>query len=185
MEFLCVHVTWALYCISQQLATLLFSCQRPTKKTQAVVTTRLHSKASLLLHPSTSCPTLPPIPFCRLPMFSHLRRIYGIKVELRDLRLANVAHVLSSVRALPGASHVITESLQALGGLQGSGGMNRQAASDHMHPAHQWLRACRFFHGITSTWPEQSFTAGGGSKFQMIYGALQVAEEPMWLILAP
>ena len=77
--------------------------------------------------------------FCKLGIFTHVKKIYGIKIELRDVRLSNVAASLRSTYIINGLDY-----LTARTGTKG-----RVNKSDMTKRTHAWAAASGFYRGVT------------------------------------
>ena len=75
---------------------------------------------------------------CTLGIFTYVKKIYGIKIELRDVRLPNVASLLSTY---------ITNGLDYLTTKTGAKG--RVTESEMTRPTHAWAAASGFYKGAT------------------------------------
>ena len=75
---------------------------------------------------------------CKLGIFTHVKKIYGIKIELRDVRLSNVASLLSTY---------ITNGLDYLTTKTGAKG--RVTESEMTRPTHALAAASGFYKGAT------------------------------------
>ena len=117
------------------------------------------------------------IPFARLGFFAHLTSLYGIRVQLRDLRLSNVAMLLSSYKSNASAMETVREHLQ-LGA----------DVSNTLHPAGSWYQARAFFCRTTASTPEAVLAHKAGDRpdpddpplYRWWYDALLDAEAPAW-----
>ena len=128
------------------------------------------------------------VPFAKLQLFSHVSAFYRIRVELKDIRLANVASLLSFFQGQLHVRTAVTTSLEmfaltrnTLRGLHG-----RRLACDPVHPADQWLRAWAFFRTATGIEPEVGnvlrlrHSSGKKTTFSRLYKYLKEVEEPVW-----
>ena len=77
---------------------------------------------------------------CKLGIFSHVKKIYGIKVELRDVRLSNVASLLSAY---------INNGLDYLTVTAKTITKGRVNESEMAKPTHAWAAASGFYKGAT------------------------------------
>ena len=75
---------------------------------------------------------------CRLGIFTHVKKIYRIKVEPRDVRLSNLASPLSTY---------IINGLDYLTAKTGTKG--RVNESDMTRPTHAWAALSGFYKGAT------------------------------------
>ena len=94
-----------------------------------------------------------PVPWVQLGFLCHVSAVYGLRVQLRDLRLANVASIISSF----GARNEIHASVaSALGNLHArmAGGRRPLLRSDSLHPADHCLRAHVFFTSAVGAPPD-------------------------------
>ena len=91
-----------------------------------------------------------PIPFATIHIFSHLKRLYGIAGELRDLRHSNVAAVLATYILEPANTHHLTQSLEFIAQQR----QDSKITGPLVHPAHSWIAARAYFYRGSHTEPE-------------------------------
>ena len=117
------------------------------------------------------------IPFAKLGLFAHLTSLYGIRVQLRDLRLSNVAMLLSSYQSNAPALATVREHLRMGADV-----------SNTSHPAGSWYQARAFFCRSTGSTPEAVMAAKAGDRpmpdatplYRWWYAALLDAEADAW-----
>ena len=88
------------------------------------------------------------VPFTRLGIFAHVKRLYGITTELRDLRLLNVSGLLATYVQNPRNESQLRESLRRIRARLPPGGYAHQPGRPPTrleHPAYSWLCAHAFF----------------------------------------
>jgi len=133
---------------------------------------------------------LTPIPFSAVGIFSHLKSIYGIHYALRDLRISNIAALLSTYIGDSANQRWLCRSLGRI--REDERSLRRYQPLEH--PAQSWLVSNAFFLRVVGTDPgdlyEQSLPSPRRralldlklpSKQKVLYAALVEAEEQVWL----
>ena len=69
------------------------------------------------------------VPFTRLGIFAHVKRLYGITTELRDLRLLNVSALLATYVQNPRNESQLRESLRRIRARLPPGGTRTSRAA--------------------------------------------------------
>ena len=119
---------------------------------------------------------LTPITWSCLAFFSHIRSLYGIRVQLTDLRLSNVALVISAYGAHTEAKQWVFHSLQdAEQRLQHGERMRPESTN----PADNYIQAWEFFRSTTGS-PPVVFERHGKLPFRTLYTSLLQNEMPQW-----
>ena len=113
---------------------------------------------------------------CKLGIFTHVKKIYGIKIELRDVRLANVASLLSTY-ITNGLSYLTTKT----------GAKGRVTEDEMTRPTHAWAAACGFYKGATKREALDTCSAKIQSKLGLTGGGIgnpsEIRHQPItrWL----
>ena len=132
------------------------------------------------------------VSFTRLGLFAHLRDLYGINAEIRDLRLANLAAVLSTYIHNPRNVHYLHLSLTRIQRMHPARRFGRPAT--HLeHPACSWLSARAYFIERVQETPDEVYERALPSPERraeidlplpsiqrILYSSLRQNERPMW-----
>jgi len=124
-----------------------------------------------------------PISWSALGVFSHLARTFGLRVSLRDLRLANAAAIITTYATVPGCEEAIGPALRH---LRPDRCNQLTAAGRLVHPAESWLAAAGFVRTVTGRSSGQLWTAVGakagkaGGESARLYAHLLTKETPIW-----
>ena len=132
------------------------------------------------------------VPFARLGIFAHLKRLYGINAETRDLRLSNIAAVLSTYVCNPRNTSHLHNSLLRIFNAHPGHRFGRPAA--HLeHPACSWQCAREYFLERVGDCPSAVYAKTLPCAFRrahldvqlppiqsILYKVLQKHETPMW-----
>ena len=137
------------------------------------------------------------VPFTRLGLLAHLKQIYGINSEIRDLRLSNVSAVLSTYIHNPRNYHHLRSSLQRFSDAYYQPGahvrpLGRPAARLD-HPTCAWQCARSYFDVVVGQCPNELYERELPSPFRRrhldlvlpsiqstLYKALQINENASW-----
>ena len=128
---------------------------------------------------------LTPVTWCSLGFFAHLRSVYGIRVQLTDLRLSNVAQLISSYCSHTEIIECTSNALQMAADRLQTGVALRP---DLVHPADSFACAREFFCVTTGSLPEafgaclQPAQAASTTPdfFRKLYRAVLAKEQTYW-----
>ena len=129
---------------------------------------------------------LTPVTWSCLGLFAHLHSLYSIRVQLTDLRLSNVAHVLSSYGAHYESIQHVSDSLRQVTQMLQSGSSPRP---DPIHPADICVRAREFYSEVTGgSIPESTnnfvhtteSASAPAPQFRALYQSMLEKEEQYW-----
>ena len=128
---------------------------------------------------------LTPVTWCSLGFFAHLRSVYGIRVQLTDLRLSNVAQLISSYCSHTEIIECTSNALQMTADrLQ----MGVALRPDLVRPADSFACAREFFCVTTGSLPEafgaclQPAQAASTTPdlFRKLYRAMLAKDQTYW-----
>ena len=91
------------------------------------------------------------VTWVELGFLSHIGSLYGLRTQLRDLRLTNVASLRTSYKKQPEALHLVRSSLATAAEAELTGSTMHALLQDRMHPAHHVLLAYDLFRLISSS----------------------------------
>ena len=111
-----------------------------------------------------------PVRYCAARAFAHLTPLCGLHAQLRDLRLANVAAVVTTYTSHPALAAPLQRSLATLPDRERTS--QAVATARLVHPVVSWLVAYEFYRCSVGRSPQ------GDSR--AIYKALCQAERPTW-----
>ena len=110
------------------------------------------------------------VPFTRLGLLAHLKQIYGINSEIRDLRLSNVSAVLSTYIHNPRNYHHLRSSLQRFSDAYYQPGAHARPlgrpAARLDHPTCAWQCARSYFDVVVGQCPNELYERELPSPFR-------------------
>ena len=109
------------------------------------------------------------IPFARLGIFAQFRKLYGINTAFRDLRLSNIAEILSTYIHKAYNVDCLEKSLQNIQESLPPGGyahLPRRPPARLEHPTYSWLCARSFFVNSVGQAPDEAYERALPSPFR-------------------
>ena len=100
------------------------------------------------------------IPFARLGIFAHARKLYGINTAFRDLRLSNISAILSTYIHKPYNVDCLVASLRNVRASLPPGGYAHVPGRPPPrleHPTYSWLCARSFFVNSVGQAPDETY----------------------------
>ena len=100
------------------------------------------------------------IPFARLGIFAHARKLYGINTAFRDLRLSNISAILSTYIHKPYNVDCLAASLRNVRASLPPGGYAHVPGRPPPrleHPTYSWLCARSFFVNSVGQAPDETY----------------------------
>ena len=130
-----------------------------------------------------------PVKWAKLGLFSHVRGMYGITVELCDLRLSNVASLLATYEKAEDLRDIATASLRRRGRVGPVRGRDLTPGAK-VHPAESWKSAFEFFNQTAQNSLGEVLVTARGIRgpstearepvYRWLYAALRKGESRFW-----